>query len=628
VSLRPARTRWFELLTTHADLTHALETLANTGQIELEIHQHARMHVSLQDMKTRLQVYTRLEQRYQSYWPKAGQRTGPFNASPGRILDTAILRLLDWERRAAPMIKRFENLESERADLQSLISLLELQQTDNLDFSLLTTAGDTVVSRLFELPAETCSVQLPASVISRQFDTPAGLYMLLVGTRVDLEALAVEMTLKKCHSVPLPRLPASRHNALQWVNQRIQLLDLQMHQQRLEISALEKSCLLAETLGDIRLLGWFLDHVSSLPVSDNFAWITGWTSDPDGEVLRRALVLTGADAILHFPPAPPEIEAPMVLSNPWWARPFELFAGLLGTPGQQEADPSRLLALLTPLLFGYMFADVGQGLVLLLAGIALRHRWPLLRILIANGFAAMVFGLVFGSVFGREDILPALWLHPVTQPLPVLAVPLAGGVLILLLGMALNGLEFFWRGERRRWLLLQAPIVLLYLLVVSALMLPAEVVFTGVALALLWYIVASLVLHAGRGAAVVTALAADLGALVETLLQLVLNTVSFVRIGAFALAHAGLSMAFNIMADATETALLALLVLLLGNVIVIALEGLVVSIQMTRLILFEFFIRFLQASGRVFRPLAGPAAGYQDSGHEPGHKQAAATEAA
>jgi V/A-type H+-transporting ATPase subunit I len=90
----------------------------------------------------------------------------------------------------------------------------------------------------------------------------------------------------------------------------------------------------------------------------------------------------------------------------------------------------------------------------------------------------------------------------------------------------------------------------------------------------------------------------------ESMLQLVVNTISFVRVGAFALAHAGLSMAVVGLADAAGPVFFAGIILLLGNVLIIALEGLVVSIQTTRLVLFEFFIRFLHAEGRPFRPLA------------------------
>ncbi len=71
---------------------------------------------------------------------------------------------------------------------------------------------------------------------------------------------------------------------------------------------------------------------------------------------------------------------------------------MLGTPGHNEADPSRVLAVMAPLLFGYMFADVGQGFILLMCGLLLQKRWPLLGILIANGACAMGFGFIFGSV--------------------------------------------------------------------------------------------------------------------------------------------------------------------------------------------------------------------------------------
>jgi len=291
----------------------------------------------------------------------------------------------------------------------------------------------------------------------------------------------------------------------------------------------------------------------------------------------------------------------MVLQNPWWARPFELFAGMLGTPAGDEADPSRVVAVLVPLLFGYMFGDVGQGLVLLLAGLLLQRRWPLLRILVANGTSSMLFGFVFGSVFGREDVIPALWVHPIDQPLPVLAVPLVAGVLVLLLGLVLNALESWWRGDLRRWLQVDAAVLVMYLSLLAVLFLPGSLAVTGFALA--WYVAGSLY---GNGTRLLVRAAASAGSLVEQLMQLLINTISFVRVGAFALAHAGLSLAFTIMAESTGSLVAGLLIMLLGNVIVILLEGLVVTIQTTRLILFEFFIRFLRSSGRTFRPLAAP----------------------
>jgi V/A-type H+-transporting ATPase subunit I len=102
------------------------------------------------------------------------------------------------------------------------------------------------------------------------------------------------------------------------------------------------------------------------------------------------------------------------------------------------------------------------------------------------------------------------------------------------------------------------------------------------------------------------ALAAELAETLHGLLQLLVNTVSFMRVGAFALAHAGLSAAVFMLAQIPESAAARVLVWVAGNGLVIGLEGLVVSVQTTRLILFEFFRRFLHGGGRPFRPLTLP----------------------
>jgi hypothetical protein len=92
---------------------------------------------------------------------------------------------------------------------------------------------------------------------------------------------------------------------------------------------------------------------------------------------------------------------------------------LWGTPEAREVDPSGLLALLVPLLFGYMFPDVGHGLLLVLFALLFSKRWPDIRFLLPCGLAAMAFGLLFGDLFGFDDLIPALWLKPLEQPIIV-----------------------------------------------------------------------------------------------------------------------------------------------------------------------------------------------------------------
>jgi V/A-type H+-transporting ATPase subunit I len=230
------------------------------------------------------------------------------------------------------------------------------------------------------------------------------------------------------------------------------------------------------------------------------------------------------------------------------------------------------------------------------------RRFELARLLVACGVSAMFFGLLFGSVFGIEHLIPALWLHPLEHPLPVLAVPLVFAVGLLSLGQVLSGLGALWRGRLGEWLLVDAGFLVMYLGLVALLALPQGGGWLGwlPLLGLAWYLAGSL-LVARR----LLGFLAALGQLAEHGLQLLTNTLSFARVGAFALAHAALSAAIVTMADAAP-GWVAPVIIVLGNVIVILLEGLVVSIQTTRLVLFEFFNRFLRGTGRIFRPLAPP----------------------
>ena len=107
--------------------------------------------------------------------------------------------------------------------------------------------------------------------------------------------------------------------------------------------------------------------------------------------------------------------------------------------------------------------------------------------------------------------------------------------------------------------------------------------------------------QSGRGAALLGVLK-----FLEDGIQLAMNMLSFIRLGAFTLAHGGLSAAVMVLTLMPDNVLLRLLVFVAGNALVIALEGLVVSIQTTRLVMFEFFRRFLEGAGRPFRPLADP----------------------
>ena len=270
-------------------------------------------------------------------------------------------------------------------------------------------------------------------------------------------------------------------------------------------------------------------------------------------------------------------------------------------PSREEADPSVLLAVAVPLMFGYMFGDLGQGAVLAIGGALLARRYPIARLFVAGGLSAMAFGILFGSVFSMHGVIAPRWIDPLADPLAILVVPLYGGAALMTLGLALAAFEYRWRGEFAHWLLTDAGLVLAYAgLMASFLDSRGSLIASAGAL---WFC-------CGHGIAARSARAslASAGVLVERILQLGINTLSFSRVGAFALAHAGLSAAIVALVHASGHPAVAALVLVVGNVVVIVLETLVVSIQTTRLVLFEFFTRFLAGEGRAFHPLPTPSA--------------------
>ena len=602
MSMRPVPARWFEALVATEDLVKSVEALARSGDVELEVYSETTQRVNLPNLRDRFEEYDKLLRRYQPYWPQELLRPSTTPGRPDHRLDAALARLAQWQNEADPAIDKLEVLLLEQEELTLLLELLEHMDNDELDFSHAAAAGPALAVCVFALPPDARVHHLPPAVLSIRVPAEQHLFLLAVGNAEVIETLARDLAALKGRAVRLPTwLGGRRLEARQQVTQRQEQIRSEAGALYADLAELEKRHALHEVLGDIEQMEWFVTHVTDLPVSENFAWITGWTSDVSENRIQDILHGKSVRGVVRYPPAPAGVSPPMVFLNPAWSRPFEFFARLMGVPAADELDPSIALSVIVPLIFGYMFGDVGHGLVFMVIGVVFRDRWPLLRILIGCGLSSMVFGWLFGSVFASEQIIAPLWVHPIEAPLQVLLVPMAAGVVILLLGLLANGVQRFWQGEWRRWCAVDAAVVVMYLSIIGAV--ADSRLWAVFPVALAWYLAGSAVLSAGP---VLKTLGSALGLLTETLLQLLINTVSFIRVGAFALAHAGLSLAVFIMATTFENTVVATGIFILGNVVILVLEGLVVSIQTTRLILFEFFIRFLTAQGRMFRPLSVP----------------------
>ncbi len=605
--LRPAMAKWFELLVARDELAGALQCLADTGAVELQAHSDISATALLPALRSAVDEYKRSRRSHAEYWPPASPSPAERQCEAQDIAAAALQRLRSWARAADPLIDRLQGLTHERSELQLLERLLSRSDAALPDLRLFAQAGPLLASRAYVLASEPRALGVPPAVLAQSIPGDDDSFVLAVGPAQQIAAFDDTLLTRKARRFVLPSaLPGARDQARAYARARIARIAEQSRALESSLEELHRAHELPAALADLAFIEWLAQSVPQLALTEHFAWITGWTSDLAGGRLQAALDQRQLHYLLRFPDAPPQMVRPVVLRNPRWAQPFELFSRLLGMPGASEADPSRLLAFMAPLMFGFMFADVGQGAVLIVAGAVLHRRFPATRLLIPGGIAAILFGLLFGSVFASDSVLPALWLRPIERPLILLEVSLGFGACVILLGLALDALQHAWSGRAAEWWATRAGLMLCYAGMIAA---PLDRrSLWAMPAGLLWYLIGATMLAAPQRLGQLGAAAAEA---IETLLQLAINTISFVRIGAFALAHAGLGAAVAVLAAsaaaAAGTRTAAWLVLALGNALIVAIEGLVVGIQTTRLVLFEFFIRFLRGSGRPFRPLPMPA---------------------
>jgi len=601
--MRPRPAIWFELLTSREDLGGVLECLAGSGMVELETYSDISEPDWLPEMQDLLDQFRTLSERYQPYWPQPAPASDHHRQTDSESGRKIIDSIKAWSALAEPLVKELQALAAESESLHLLGQWIGNTPEGGLpNLTHLGRAGPVMDARLYVLAPGQWPTSVSPTLMLHKSQAPEHNFLLALGPNAQIESLAQSIHGLKGRVLPLPDwLPGSAAEALAAIESRFHNIKERTDAVTGQLAQLCQDHDLPTSLAQMRFLTWVVEEVPQLAMTEHFAWVTGWTNDLDRQALRALLEDYGHNCLIRFPPAPTRSQSPIIQRNLAWARPFELFPRLLGTPSAGEADPSPLVAIIAPLMFGFMFGDLGQGAVLLMVGLLLHKRYPTLRLLIPGGLMAMAFGVLFGSVFGNEQLIPALWLHPMEEPLPVLTASLALGASVLCLGLALDALQAHWNARAVLWWQTRAGLALSYVSALAALQWN-EMVWLSLA-GFAWFVI-------GHGLAAETDKLQQAGSAIaefaETTLQLLVNTVSFVRVGAFALAHSGLSMAITGIAEAFESMSATLMVFVIGNLFVLTLEALVVGIQATRLVLFEFFIRFLRAEGRAFHPLVPP----------------------
>jgi V/A-type H+-transporting ATPase subunit I len=360
--------------------------------------------------------------------------------------------------------------------------------------------------------------------------------------------------------------------------------------------------------------------------------IVGWVPLSKLEDLKLRLKKASAEIVIDtfaFRRENAEQNIPVVLSNPNFLKPFQQLVTTYARPRYTEIDPTLLIALTFPLLFGAMFGDVGHGLLLsLLGGLLVSRKVRALRgmaglggLIVICGLAAMLFGFLYGSLFGSESILPALWMRPMGNITQILMIAIGGGVVLLSIGFILGMLNagiahdwsrlFFDHNGLAGFVLYWSLIGLLASSFTNILPVPSLVFLAAAALAGLAVMFSEILerliekrrplIDGGIGTFVVQAVFE----LFETLISFLSNTLSYVRVGAFAVAHAGLSAVIFILADLVSPGrgFGYWVVVVLGTLFIVGFEGLIVGIQTMRLEYYELFSKFFKGGGIQHKPL-------------------------
>jgi V/A-type H+-transporting ATPase subunit I len=341
---------------------------------------------------------------------------------------------------------------------------------------------------------------------------------------------------------------------------------------------------------------------------------------------------------------------PTKLENPGIFKPFEVLVETFGLPGYKELDPTPIFAITFPLFYGLMFGDVGHGLILVLLGLlvvklakSINGVKSLGVIIMICGMFSMVFGFVYGEAFGmsqetQKEILgfkfPMLFsstemLHgelenipltnPVEFPIRFLQMAVLVGAVHIGSGIVMNLINKIKEKQYLAAIAVPLPKLWLYYgavylfytywidfakwgenLTLVILLIPVPlvlIIFSEVIKHLPHLDMKHLPALLGEGAFEAF----------DTLLNFLSNSISYSRIFALALVHAGLFIALYKVAHLFMGApvvggLIWFLVVLAGTAGILALESIIVFLHSLRLHYYEWFTKFYGADGVKYVP--------------------------
>jgi V/A-type H+-transporting ATPase subunit I len=356
--------------------------------------------------------------------------------------------------------------------------------------------------------------------------------------------------------------------------------------------------------------------------------IKGYLPKEELEKLERKMDGKLDQALLIKKESTDSQDPPTKIHNRSFIKPFETITKLYGFPHYDELDPTPLIAIAFPLIFGLMFGDAGHGLILLIVGVTLgilikkdegirNFSW----IIAACGIGAIFAGILFGEFFGKHFFAP-LWFNPFEDVIGFLTFSLFVGAIQIMSGFCLDFVNFVLKGDIVDAFATSVPKMLfyiggIYLILVYQLnfnlWLEGPILLPLVPFVFLVFgkpiIVKSLKTlgHPPKNSSIHESLLERLFESGDLVTRVLSNTMSYARILALLMAHWALLLVTYTISDMVFSApafgvVLGTLIIIGGNIFVLAFEGLIVFIHTLRLHFYEWFSKFYLGTGVVFSP--------------------------
>ncbi|MDP8217387.1 MAG: V-type ATPase 116kDa subunit family protein [Candidatus Theseobacter exili] len=329
-----------------------------------------------------------------------------------------------------------------------------------------------------------------------------------------------------------------------------------------------------------------------------------------------------------------DLNVPVKFHNPWFLRPFELLVTTYGVPNYRTIDPTLFVAVTYLIMFGMMFGDIGDGIILSFIGVYLgifskakENIRNLGIIVLYCGISSVIFGVLYGSIFGIEHWLPAVWMRPLEHITDFFKISIYFGIAVVSIGILINVINAYLTGNLIDGILDKSGLLggVIYWGSVGVI---CKVFVKGIHAVNPWIVILLIIfpvfvlflkgpiIHLFDSSrprfpeGILTYIMEHSIEILELFMGYLANTVSFIRVAAFALSHAGLFVAIFSLVDTVNKVtygvhgiLIKSFVFILGNIIVIVLEGLVVAIQCARLEYYEFFGKFFKHEGKSYKPV-------------------------